>query len=1435
VGLKFMSWVRAGLAAKIGGQPWSGQETVFQPRAGVPVNVTLNTAGSRSVSVVLNGPGDVAGIDPAQIIRMEPADGAKGAEPNFFPMVEFERADLPWLFSPLAPAAAPSGGARGLPGWVCLIVLQNPRQYPFTPAGMTRPLPSIHAPAAELPDLGQIWLWAHGQALTGAAPGVPLGDLLKDPGGSHLSRLLAPRRLQPNSEYLACVVPVFEAGRRAGLGLEAGGAAGYAWSGAEQSVELPVYASWSFSTGEAGDFQYLASKLFAVAESDAGVCELDISAEAGLLGLSAASGGYAVNLEGALVSASLACGSWPDQRRQAAFFSGMAQKLTPRPGVMTPPVYGSAYANYTGPQSVLSAAKWLSELNLDPRYRVAAALGAQVIRKNQEELMASAWQQAARAREVNAALGKAQLALVSGRRIYDKRVGPAGTRAPLSDSQLMAFCAPVRGQFGAAVLGKDGASAMAALAGGKLARAVYSQACRKLLRPAGRLARRVADNIIQIRPYSAASAAQPAAVSFDDFVSAQLFENPAPVMHVMSKSAPAAALCDESLMGYLSDLLVFYKDQILHGLSVGFDGAMRFGWRGGIHIAPMDEIPAALAFPETSPNDYWNIITKNYDSESRITFTKFFWNECYLTLPGVGKVSFEGTLPYSSDKTTAEFIKLYTETRVSKAVAHTCAFDQNRPGGGTMVLARFTEDAPMSVETHADLSWCTVSKKTMDFYNTTSMFSADKVVIGQSSTLNGITVTPYFGAQNGASETGGQYWYDLNVFKHDIKKLAFTIDKTIEGDDGAYIPAIFSTWPNPWDYHLRAYYEYICNTVTVTFDRQYAFEYCLLPGYLFGAEEAATDGKTVWHKIGDSDNLDFGDNISDVNIAFTKRNNQWNLIATWRADCSRPCGSNSETNFSPHGLYMIVGADINQDGKAACWSKIQRLGGFDKGLPCSVTALGDQVFVLSGGELSIFRLDSGGRAWDRFTNYSLLLPAGYMGGAIAALDLGPGGGVDLLFACVTRLSHKVAAASYRIAYGVDQRACPASWGGAFHLPLKDLPTDSADRPRLRLFLGSMSAKPAAARAQFKTEFARAANDLIKGLAGPPAAAMYIAAGPLRPPAPPLTAELAASAASAVRGALDPQNTVRSRAMKKLALPPAVEKAVSARLSPLVIAPKFSLPAAELLIDLREDSFFIGASRVKDNTVTVLAPNNRFIEAFMTGLNHEMARELLWRDFPADFRATYFDTFWDRSCGGVDAPDIKPIAEWGAAAALGANTAAGGVGLLLCIRGDLIRRMPGVMLYAAPAVKNPDGTRSIGAGGRKEYPLFSGHLSGGTVYFAFNLTAADARGDTGEGWFFVFQENPTAPRFGLNEAAEGEAPDAGNISAWEQLNWGMAGLKNGYIDALGAADLNGRALPAAPGGVNTRRWGYSAADMAHITLQRPVQVAIHGSKLIRGEI
>ena len=75
------------------------------------------------------------------------------------------------------------------------------------------------------------------------------------------------------------------------------------------------------------------------------------------------------------------------------------------------------------------------------------------------------------------------------------------------------------------------------------------------------------------------------------------------------------------------------------------------------------------------------------------------------------------------------------------------------------------------------------------------------------------------------------------------------------------------------------------------------------------------------------------------------------------------------------------------------------------------------------------------------------------------------------------------------------------------------------------------------------------------------------------------------------------------------------------LEPVMDAPSFPQPMYEALRDYRQDTLFPGLEQVPPDTVQLLQTNSAFIEAFMVGLNHEMARELLWREYPTDQRGT----------------------------------------------------------------------------------------------------------------------------------------------------------------------------------------------------------------------
>ena len=159
--LTFLPWVRQGVAAAI-----TTVDTLGAGQRGVvdlTAALTVNGAPTPAVPVRLRGPADVVGIDANQVVRMDPPPGTGDFEPTYFPSVEFDRPDFPWLFTPAS--ADPSAKLRP---WLCLVVV---RKQDGVSLGSTvnAPLPvlRIAAPAdpnTELPDLRECWAWAHAQA-----------------------------------------------------------------------------------------------------------------------------------------------------------------------------------------------------------------------------------------------------------------------------------------------------------------------------------------------------------------------------------------------------------------------------------------------------------------------------------------------------------------------------------------------------------------------------------------------------------------------------------------------------------------------------------------------------------------------------------------------------------------------------------------------------------------------------------------------------------------------------------------------------------------------------------------------------------------------------------------------------------------------------------------------------------------------------------------------------------------------------------------------------------------------------------------------------------------------------------------------------------------------------------------------------------------------
>jgi hypothetical protein len=469
---RFLPWVRSGLATGIAkGAPAGGARATFDVTLAIDGGV--GSGGTVKKSARLYGPADAVGLDVRQVIRTDPPPGSTTFESNYLAAIEFDAPELPWLLSPeMTPR--PDIEKDRLQPWICLAVVRRDKGNVVADA---KPLPRLEFTGdatGELPTLDQAALWAHAQ-VAGADQSVT--TLLTVDPALNLSRLLCPRRLDPGVAYVACVVPTYLAGVQAGLGQPVTATGEPAWTAPPK--ELPVYFWWEFTTSAVEDFEALARRPEPRPLGNrVGLRAMDVRAPGGGLPSPTASG--ILDLEGALRADELAPAPWT-QAEQAAWNTALRPRLTAQPGgpqVVTPPVYGGAQVGASGP--IVSWPEWLTDLNSDPSTRAAAGLGARVVQDQQEQLVASAWEQADALERANQVLRQAQLGQAVARKIYVKRL------QPMAPASLFHVTAPAHGRVRA-----DGVTVERKVVDSAFPESAATTAFRKAVRPEGPLGRQI--------------------------------------------------------------------------------------------------------------------------------------------------------------------------------------------------------------------------------------------------------------------------------------------------------------------------------------------------------------------------------------------------------------------------------------------------------------------------------------------------------------------------------------------------------------------------------------------------------------------------------------------------------------------------------------------------------------------------------------------------------------------------------------------------------------------------------------------------------------------------------------------------------------------------------------------------------------------------------
>jgi hypothetical protein len=205
-----------------------------------------------------------------------------------------------------------------------------------------------------------------------------------------------------------------------------------------------------------------------------------------------------------------------------------------------------------------------------------------------------------------------------------------------------------------------------------------------------------------------------------------------------------------------------------------------------------------------------------------------------------------------------------------------------------------------------------------------------------------------------------------------------------------------------------------------------------------------------------------------------------------------------------------------------------------------------------------------------------------------------------------------------------------------------------------------------------------------------------------------------------------------------------------------------LPLSEISFDW----ILPGLNGMKRDSISLAVTNQRFIEAYMVGLNHEMTRELLWNEFPTDQRGTYFRQFWDiAGCvldGSPTPPeqfrDVFPLRQWDKLKGLGGHSPRTVNGqtssmLVLVVRAQLIQKYPNVIVYLQR--RNNTTNRLTG---EQRHPMFYALLRPDVAFYGFQATADELRNDPSPNdWYFVLQEQPGDPKF-----VERDVPHDGSI-------------------------------------------------------------------------
>lgn len=309
----------------------------------------------------------------------------------------------------------------------------------------------------------------------------------------------------------------------------------------------------------------------------------------------------------------------------------------------------------------------------------------------------------------------------------------------------------------------------------------------------------------------------------------------------------------------------------------------------------------------------------------------------------------------------------------------------------------------------------------------------------------------------------------------------------------------------------------------------------------------------------------------------------------------------------------------------------------------------------------------------------------------------------------------------------------------------------------------------------------------------------------------------------------PQTTLLSKLNGVINLP----NGTLNKMDPVMAYPKINVPIHSLLLEKHLELFIPQLDLLENNSITILAANQQYIESLMLGFNSEMARELVWRDYPTDQRGSYARIFWDsinmknekdKSLEDIanDYGHIKEIHTWNGSHGTNQNPENDLSEMtVVVVRGELLRKYPNTLIYFQEAKwKNPrtKKIRELNDSKESKLPEFSAKLTSDIHILGFALKPEDAQSaNDGLGSFLVLQEPPAENKFGMDISSSEK------YESWSDLAWDQFKDTTEYIQV---SDFKKTTKT-----FNGVRWGRNSNHMAYILNQRPFKLGIHAEKLI----